>query len=224
MSTSALLTDPTALGPYRNPAQLRDGPVLVVGAGNSGAEIALETAAAGHRTWLSGRHPGHIPAVVHAGGDRAFWWFASHVLSVDTPIGRKVRGKVLAHGAPVIRVTPKDIIAAGIGRVPGVVGVRGEQPQLQDGQVLDVANVVWCTGFGNDFSWIRIPAVGDRGLPTHQQGVVPSEPGLYFVGLPFLHNLTSALIGGVGRDAEHVVQQITSRLEEHRELSPAIRR
>src|SRR6266487_958355 len=99
-------------GAYRNPTQLRDGPVLVVGAGNSGAEIALETAAAGHPTSLSGRHPGHVPSLVYRGGGRAFWWFASRVLSVDTPIGRRVRRKALVHGGPLIRVKPKDVIAA----------------------------------------------------------------------------------------------------------------
>jgi putative flavoprotein involved in K+ transport len=201
-------------GAYQNPAQLRDGPVLVVGAGNSGAEIALETAAAGHLTLLSGRHPGHVPSLVYRGGGRAFWWFASRVLSVDTPIGRRVRRRALVHGGPLIRVEPKDITAAGIERVPRVAGTRDGQPQLEDGRVLEVANVVWCTGFGYDFSWIRIPVVANDGLPTHQHGVVPSEPGLYFVGLPFLYSLTSALVGGVGRDAEYVAQHIMSRSEQ----------
>jgi putative flavoprotein involved in K+ transport len=111
-------------GAYRNPAQLRDGPVLVVGAGNSGAEIALETAAAGHRTSLSGRHPGHVPSLVYRGEGRAFWWFASRVLSVDTPIGRRVRRRALVHGGPLIRVEPKDITTAGIERVGRVAGTR----------------------------------------------------------------------------------------------------
>ena len=118
------------------------------------------------------------------------------------------------HGGPLIRVEPKDLTAAGIERVPRVAGTRDGQPQLEDGRVLDVANVVWCTGFGYDFSWIRIPVVADHGLPTHQRGVVLSEPVLYFVGLPFLYSLTSALVGGVGRDAEYVAQHIMSRSEQ----------
>jgi putative flavoprotein involved in K+ transport len=202
-------------GAYRNPAQLQVGPVLVVGAGNSGAEIALETAAAGHPTLLSGRHPGHVPSFVYRGGGHAFWWFASRVLSVDTPIGRRVRRRALIHGGPLIRVEPKDITAAGIERVPRVAGTCAGQPQLEeDGRVLDIANVVWSTGFAYDFSWIRIPVAADDGLPTHQRGVVPSEPGLYFVGLPFLHSLTSALVGGVGRDAEYVAEHIMSRSQQ----------
>jgi putative flavoprotein involved in K+ transport len=116
---------------YRNPDDLQDGPVLVVGAGNSGTEIALEATAAGHRTWLSGRPPGHIPSAVHVGGDRAFWWFASHVLSASTLIGRRARGKALAHGGPLIRIKPKDIAAAGVERVPRVTGTQDGQPLLE---------------------------------------------------------------------------------------------
>jgi putative flavoprotein involved in K+ transport len=211
-------------GAYRNPTQLQVGPVLVVGAGNSGAEIALETAAAGHPSSLSGRHPGEVPSLVYRGGGRAFWWFASRVLSVDTPIGRRVRRGALVHGGPLIRVKSKNLTAAGIERVPRVVGTRDGQPQLEDGRVLEVANVVWCTGFGYDFSWIRVPVFADDGLPAHRRGVVPSEPGLYFVGLPFLYSLTSALVGGVGRDAEHVAQHITSRSERHGRISAAVGR
>jgi putative flavoprotein involved in K+ transport len=207
---------------YRNPDDLQDGPVLVVGAGNSGAEIALESAVTGHPTSLSGRHPGRIPSAVHLGGDRVFWWFASHLLSLSTPIGRRARRKASSHGGPLIRIRPRDIAAAGIERVPRVAGVRDGQPQLEDGRVLDAANVVWCTGFANDFSWIRSPAFDEKGMPIQLRGVVPSDPGLYFVGLPFLHNLTSALVGGVGRDAEYVVRHIAARIEERRRVSPAL--
>ena len=204
---------------YRNPHDLQDGPVLVVGAGNSGAEIALEAAAGGHQTWLSGRHPGHIPSVVHVGGDRVFWWFASRVLSTATPIGRRARTKNLAHGAPLIRIKPGDLVSAGIERVPRVAGVREGLPQLEDGRLLDAANVVWCTGFRNDFSWIRIPVFDEDGMPMHERGVVSSERGVFFVGLPFLYSLTSSLVGGVGRDAEHVVRRIGALAEPRAELT-----
>jgi putative flavoprotein involved in K+ transport len=193
--------------------------VLVVGAGNSGAEIALEAAAAGHRTWLSGRHPGSIPSLVHVGGDRVFWWFASHVLSTTTPIGRRARTRTLAHGGPLIRIKPRDLASAGIERVPRAAGVREGLPQLEDGRVLEAANVVWCTGFRNDFSWIKIPVFDESGMPIHERGVVPSERGLYFVGLPFLYSLTSSLVGGVGRDAEHVVRRTTALAEPRAELT-----
>jgi putative flavoprotein involved in K+ transport len=204
---------------YRNAHDLQDGPVLVVGAGNSGAEVALEAAAAGHQTWLSGRHPGHIPSLVHVGGDRAFWWFASHVLTTATPIGRRARTKNLAHGGPLIRIKPRDLASAGIERVPRVASVRDGLPQLEDGRLLDSANVVWCTGFRSDFSWIRIPVFDEDGMPIHERGIVSSERGLYFVGLPFLYSLTSSLVGGVGKDAEHVVRRIAALNDRRTELT-----
>jgi len=200
---------------YRNPSQLRDGDVLVVGAGNSGAEIALE-AARGHRTWLSGRDTGHIPFRIDGAAARfllirlvlrvAFY----RVLTVNTPIGRKMRPKVLSHGMPLLRVKPSDLAAAGIERAGRTVGVRDGRPLLEDGRDLDVANVVWCTGFNAGLSWIDLPVMGEDG-PMHERGVVATEPGLYFVGLPFLYAAASSMVHGVGRDAEHIVEAIVSR-------------
>lgn len=198
---------------YRNPSQLQGGGVLVVGAGNSGAEIAIDLSG-DHRIWLSGRDTGQEPTRAGSLPDRLFtpfmWFMATRVTNVKTPIGRKVRDHFLdpPRGIPLGRVRRKDFSAAGIERVPRVVGVRDGHPVLEDGQVLDVSNVVWCTGFVADFSWIDLPILGDNGYPVHDRGVVESEPGLYFMGLLFLRSLSSALVGGVGRDAEHVARHI----------------
>ena len=205
---------------YRNPSQLRPGGVLVVGAGNSGAEIAHEISAA-HPTWLSGPDTGHLP--VRGGGrlDRLltppFWWLISRMLTVDTPVGRKVRPKALVTPAPLERVRPKELAAAGVERVPRTVGVRDGLPLLEDGRVLDVANLIWCTGSRPDFGWIDLAVFGQDGLPLHDRGVVASRPGLYFVGLWFLSGFTSSLLGGVGRDAERIADQIA---RSSRVLSP----
>ena len=126
-------------------------------------------------------------------------------------MGRKARPKVIAAGAPLIRTKPKDLIAAGVRRVPRTAGVREGRPVLDDGSVLDVANVVWCTGFHPGFSWIDLPVFGDDRQPKHERGVVSSEPGLYFVGLHFLYAMSSTMIHGVGRDADHVAQVIAAR-------------
>jgi putative flavoprotein involved in K+ transport len=201
---------------YRNPSQLQDGGVLVVGAGNSGVEVALEAAAAGHPTWMSGRHPGNIPFRIEGRASRLLLGrlvlrvLFHRVLTSRTPLGRKLRPKVTSQGGPLIRIRPADIAAAGIERVARVAGVRDGLPELEDGRTLDVANVVWCTGFDHDFSWIDLPGVGEHG-PVHQRGIVASEPGLYFVGLHFLYSLSSAMIHGVGRDAEHIARHIASR-------------
>ncbi len=204
---------------YRNPAQLREGGALVVGAGNSGAEIALDVSP-GHRTWLSGRDTGHEPARPGSGLDRLvtplMWFAAMHVLTVKTPVGRKVQRTFRSRGIPLARVRRKDLTAAGIELVPRTAGVRDGSPVLEDGRVLDVANVIWCTGFAPDLTWIDLAVFDDDGGPVHDRGVVGSEPGLYFVGLYFLYALSSVLIGGVGRDAEHVVKAIATRVDELR--------
>ena len=198
---------------YRRPAQLRDGGVLVVGAGNSGAEIALELSAT-HPTWLSGRHPGN--ELVRAGGslDRlttpAVWFTFSRVLSVDNPLGRRLRPKLLTMTAPLARVRRRDLTAAGVERVPPTAGTRDGLPLLADGRALEVANVVWCTGYRYDFGWIDLPVVDDDGRPRHDRGVAGGQPGLYFVGLFLQTSITSALLGGVGSDAGHVAAKLAS--------------
>jgi putative flavoprotein involved in K+ transport len=204
-------------GSYRNPSQLQDGGVLVVGAGNSGAEIALEIAGR-QATWLAGRESGHVPFRIDSAAARrillpVLFRFVGHrVLTVDTPIGRRLRPRLLAHGAPLVRVKPKDLAAAGVRRVPRVVGVRDGRPLLADQRVLEVANVIWCTGFGPDFSWIDLPVFGEQASePLHHRGVVAGQPGLYFVGLHFLYAMSSGFLPGVDRDAEHVVRAITAR-------------
>ena len=202
-------------GNYRNPSQLKPGPTLVVGAGNSGAEIALDVAPR-DQTWLSGRHPGHIPFRIERRAGRVLVpfviGFAFHrVVTVRTPIGRRVRPKLLSHGKSLIRTKPKDLSAAGIKRVPRVVGVQNGLPVLDGGRVIEVSNVIWCTGFRPDFSWIDLDIFGtsdDPIEPIHERGVIGSEPGVYFVGLFFLYAGSSELLRGVGRDAEYVVAHI----------------
>lgn len=201
---------------YRNSSQLQEGSVLVVGASHSGADIAHE-AAAEHQTILSGPDTGQIPASVETrrgrAGFRGLFFLGSHVLTMDTPLGRRMRPHIRAGGAPLLRYRKKDLLAAGVERVSArTVGVQDGLPVLDDGRVVDVRNVIWCTGFRRDFSWIRIPfEVGEDGYPVQYRGRVGSAPGLYFVGLLFLHSFTSMLIGGTGRDAERVAKHIAAR-------------
>jgi putative flavoprotein involved in K+ transport len=191
--------------------------VLVVGAGNSGAEIALEVARAGHHTWLSGRDVGYVPFRINGrmaqlGLFRLVLRFLFHrVLTLDTPVGRKMRPKVIARGAPLIRTKPADLASAGVVRVPRTVGVQAGIPLLSDGRTLEATNVLWCTGFHPGFSWIDLPVFGSDGEPKQHRGVVQGEPGLYFVGLHFLYAMSSTMIHGVSRDAEYVVRNIAAR-------------
>jgi putative flavoprotein involved in K+ transport len=201
---------------YRNLSQLRDGGVLLVGAGNSGAEIAMEVARSQH-TWMSGRDTGHLPFRIESTAARYVFVpvvlrvLFHRVLTVKTPMGRKMRRKVGSHGMPLIRVRPKNLAAAGVERVPRMVGVRDGLPLLEDGRTVDAANVIWCTGYHPGFSWIDLPVFGRDGGLAHQRGVVATQPGLYFLGLPFLYAASSAMIQGVGRDAEYIVKHIAAR-------------
>jgi putative flavoprotein involved in K+ transport len=199
---------------YRNQAQLQDGDVLLVGAGNSGAEIALELCGhhhcllAGPKTGEIGVQHGTLPARL---GFRVFRFFGHRVLKIDNPIGRKAAPKLASKAAPLIRARSKHLVAAGVERVPRVTGVVDGLPVLEDERVLDVANVVWCTGFRTDFSWIDLPVFDDRGQPQHQRGVVESEPGLYFLGLVFQYSFSSDVLPGRGRDAKFIARHIASR-------------
>jgi len=204
---------------YRNPSQLQEGGVLIVGAGNSGSEIGLE-AARQHPTWMSGRDVGQIPFRPET---RLAHWllipfvirFLYHrVMTIKTPIGRKMRSKMMIHSGPSVRVKSEDIAAAGITRVPRLRGIQNGLPQLENGRVLDVANVVWCTGYRPNFAWIDLPIFdGEENPrePVHKRGIVVDEPGLYFAGLFFLYAMSSSLVTGVARDARYIAQAIAER-------------
>jgi putative flavoprotein involved in K+ transport len=198
---------------YKRPSQLRPGGVLVVGASHSGGDIALEAGSAGHPVVLSGPIHGEVPFRIEKPIARVvfpvLFFLARHVLTLRTPIGRKMRPEVRAHGGPLIRVKKDDLAAVGVEMAPErTVGVQSGRPVLDGGRVLDVTNVVWCTGFRQDFSWIRLPITGDDGWPLERRGVVETSPGLYFAGLAFQYAFSSMLVGGAGRDAEYVVKHL----------------
>ena len=203
---------------YRNLSQLQEGGVLVVGAGNSGAEIGLEVARK-HPTWVAGPDVGYVPFRLEGAFTRYIvarlvnGFVFHHLLSLKTPIGRKVRPTMLTGAGPLVRVKPRDLLDAGIERVPRMTGVENGMPVVGDRRRLDVANVIWCTGFRPNFSWIDLPIFGSEEYPVeprHRRGIVQDVPGLYFVGLFFLYALTSSLLAGVGRDARFVVDYLTS--------------
>ncbi len=205
---------------YRNPSQLRDGAVLIVGVSHSGADLALE-ASATHRTYISGKSHGQLPFSVDSRRGRLAWpvlkFLAFNLLTLRTPIGRKMAPQVRSGGGPLLRARRADLLKAGIEWLEArTVGVRDGRPQLADGQVLDVANVVWCTGFRPDYSWIEPPVVGGDGWPMEDRGVARTAPGLYFVGVPFQSGFTSMLVVGVDRDAATVARRIADFAPEAR--------
>jgi putative flavoprotein involved in K+ transport len=201
---------------YRNPSQLADGPVLVVGVGHSGADIAYETAGS-HRTILAGTSHGEVPfRVLDTWRAHVFLRLLglaeSHVLTIRTPIGRKASSRSRVLPAPLLRVRSAELAQAGVERheVRVTSAVDG-RPALENGAVLDVANVIWATGFRPDYAWIEPSVTGPDGWPIERRGVA-AIPGLYFLGLPFQYGVDSILIHGARRDARYVVERIAERM------------
>lgn len=201
---------------YKNPAQLASGPVLVVGVGNSGADIGLELSRT-HRTYLAGTETATIPFRIESFlgnclGIRLVRLLGHHILRDSNPIGRKAKAALIKKAGPLVRVKPIDLVNAGVVRVGRVTGIEGGRPLVEGGESLDVDHVIWCTGYRAGFQWIELPIFDrDTGYPRHERGVAIDQPGLYFVGLHFLHAATSGTVTGVGRDAKHIARAVATR-------------
>lgn len=199
---------------YKNPQQIPVDNILVVGAGNSGAEIALDLVKTGKKVWLAGRDVGRVPANSPVGkffNGYPIWWIMTHMLTIDTPLGRKIQKTSVNHGTPLGRVTRAEIAAAGVVLTPRVSNVVSGKPQLEDRQIIPADAVIWATGYKPDFSWIKIPIFDNHGYPIHDRGVIKSSPGLYFIGLFFQTGLSSSFLGGVGKDAAFITAQLAKQ-------------
>ncbi len=202
---------------YRRPEQLRPGPVLVVGGSHSGCDLAYEIAPT-HPTTLCGRDPGQLPVRPDSPTIRLVFpivaFIQGHVITRRTPIGRRAKAHVRDHGAPMLRVKRRDLLARGVNRLAArVVDTKGGLPVLEDGTVIEAANVLWCTGFRQSFGWAQVSVFDDDGWPVETRGIT-AAPGLYFSGLSFQYAFSSMLIDGAGRDAGYVVKQILRRSRE----------
>ncbi|WP_449061524.1 flavin-containing monooxygenase [Planomonospora algeriensis] len=181
---------------YRNPAQLPDGPVLVVGGGNSGVQIAAELAATRPVTLSLGRRQPVLPQRV--GGVDVFTWLQAFGL-VRAPVTGRL-GRLVRDRDPLIGLGPRGLRRLGVRVVGRVTAADGPRLRTATGQTVTASAVIWATGYRPDHRWIRIPRALDGGLPVHSAGVSP-VPGLAYVGLPFQRNRGSALLGWVGEDA-----------------------
>ena len=193
---------------YRNPFELPEGPVLVVGAGNSGAQIALELAQS-RKVWLAGRSPGHLPRRF-LGRDLFDWvWPVMNRATMDSGLGQRMR-KRAEHGDQRIGIPERVLQAAGISRVGRAVEERGGLPVCGDA-VIEPRAIVWCTGYEPDYRWIQLPVLNELGAPSHRRGISRAVDGLYFAGLRFQYRVRSSLIGGVGEDAAFIAADIARR-------------
>lgn len=200
---------------YRNPGQIPDGPVLLVGGGNSGAEIAMDLIGT-HKVTLSGREVGHIPFDISGFLGRKILvrlvvrGLFHRVLTMKTPMGRKFRKKMHGHGMPLIRTRPGQLEAAGVKRVDRIAGFKDGKFVTAEGTEIPCATVIWCTGYHPGFDWIDLPVLDDRGLPRQKFGKSVDMEGLYFAGLHFQYAVSSTMVSGVGRDARRVVEWISA--------------
>ena len=127
-----------------------------------------------------------------------------------------MRGRLFA-GDPLVGMHEREIGREGLTRGGRVVGARAGIPVVHGSASLSgVASVVWCTGFRPDYDWIDMPVIGIDGYPVHRRGIALGVPGLAFVGMRFQARLGSALLGGVGEDAAHVVNELTAHLRNER--------
>ncbi|MFD1826791.1 flavin-containing monooxygenase [Mumia zhuanghuii] len=197
---------------YRGPDQLAPGGVLVVGAGNSGTDVALEAADAGHRTWLAGRHPGQVPFDIDGVAGRVMtpivMFVFRRVLTRRTPMGRRFMAKAEGHGVMLVRNKLADLEDAGVVQIDRIESVVGGRAVSCDDEVPDVSTVVWCTGSRPDHRFLDAPgAFGDDGEALHDRGV-SSVPGLSFLGLELQYAVSSTMIQGVDRDARHLLRRM----------------
>jgi len=192
---------------YRNPEQLPDGPVLVVGAANSGAQIATELHQSRPVALSGGSATRSLPQRVL--GRDLFWWLTTTGL-ISAPGQSRLGKRFRNRGELVIGTSTRRLARAGITMHPRVTAADTTTVTFADGTTITPAAIVWATGYRTDYSFIDVAgAIDAAGTPVHRRGVSP-VPGLYFLGLPWQHTRGSALLGFVGADAAHLAEHITA--------------
>lgn len=191
---------------YKNPSQLIEGNVLIVGGGNSGTQIAVELAKYS-KTFLSvsGKLT-FLPLTIN--NKSIFWWFDKAGIlraSAGSFIGKAIQRK----GDPIFGSELKNAIKNKEIKVkPRLVKTEGNELIFADTSKIKVDNIIWATGFESSYPWIEIDGVMENGEVIHKRGVSPKN-GLYFIGLPWQHRRGSALLQGVGFDAKFIAEHIT---------------
>jgi len=195
---------------YKSPGDLPEGNILIVGAGTSGFQIAIDLLSEKRRIFISGKPTAQIPDFVFKYFGRQFVWVNKHILNTGTPVGRKFQSVIMkGGGAPLINISPKAAEQAGVKILPRLNGVREGWPVTENGEMIKPTAVIWCTGFHPDYSWMDLPgAIATNGYPDTFRGILSKYPGLYFVGSQFQYSLTSTWLGGVGRDAGYIVDHL----------------
>lgn len=200
---------------YRNPRQVAgDASVLVVGAANSGLQIAAELAATHRVVVAAGSRPPQLPQRIL--GRDLFRWLDG-VGFFTLPAGGRIGRRLRRRGDLVIGTRTRDLHGAGVEFRPRLTGFAGTGAHFADGSAASIDAVVWATGYRSDYHWLQVPGVVTGGVVRHRAGVT-DVPGLSFLGLPWQTSRGSALLGFVGRDAARLAEHIapdrpTSRVQ-----------
>lgn len=193
---------------YRNPAQLIPGNVLVIGGGNSGAQIASELA---HykQTYLSVGHPITCMPLQFLG--KSIFWYLERFGLIQADLTTKKGKWVQQQREKVYGFELKKLLKKGkVVMKPRSTAIKDSTVKFADGTSLNVQNIIWATGFKMDFSWIHIEGFADKqNKPLHQKGVSVIK-NLFFLGLPWLSCRGSALLGWVGQDAKRLIPYLVT--------------
>jgi putative flavoprotein involved in K+ transport len=204
---------------YREPSQVPQGRVLVVGGGNTGFQIAKELSKTHSVSLAIGTRQTPLPQRLL--GRDLFWWLTKTGIinkTAKSRLGQRMRNRDTLIGS-----RPRGLKRCGVDLRSRVVGSSKRVVSFADGGELEVDAVIWATGYRSDHSWITPPVVDARGEIVHKRGV-SDIPGLYFLGLSWQHTRGSALLGWVKDDAEYLatcIQTVADRRKAR--LDPANR-
>lgn len=194
---------------YKNPDQLNIGNVIVVGGGNSGAQIAVELSKVKETYLAVSKKLNYLPLVIR---DKSiFWWFDR--LGILQVTNQSFLGKMIQKkGDPIFGFELKEAIQNKEVKVKNrVVHAQNNELAFDDRTSLVVNNVIWATGYKTEFNWLQINGVfNSDGKVIHNRGV-PHIEGIYFIGLPWQFRRGSALLQGVGQDAQFIVNKIMNQ-------------
>jgi putative flavoprotein involved in K+ transport len=195
---------------YRNPRQIPDGTVLVVGDGATGRQIARELNDR-HRVFLATGRPRRVSRD-RILGRSVFWWMDKLGIMRKPRHSRIGRKLMLADPFPGKHLELDVLRERGITVVGRLSTATGNAVSFESGESADVDAVIWATGYRDRTDWVDIPgAVGADGAFAHERGVSP-VPNLYFIGRSWQWSRGSALVTGVGEDAKYVVDKVRQSL------------